>query len=262
MSKIFDERLMPDEIAKNNIIYNEHLIRYQIAGEFAREKTVLDIACGTGYGAKILAQRGAEKVFALDIDKEAIQKANENFGEKNIEYIVGDCLDTHFADKKFDLVVSFETIEHLKNQEKFLDELKRILKEDGIVILSTPNKKVFKERNPYHTREFEKQDFEDILKKYFKHCYIAEQKNALASLVKLSDGKDSKVYLDNNKGEAQYYIAFCANRDIRNELPKINYISINSSALENFYNNPGLKIANKIYSLLIKIPGAKKLFKK
>ena len=69
---VFDERLIPDNDSQTNIIYNEHLVRYQLAAKLARGKKVLDIACGSGYGANILAEAGAAQVIAVDISSEAV----------------------------------------------------------------------------------------------------------------------------------------------------------------------------------------------
>jgi len=260
MSKIFDERLVPEESTEDNIIYNEHLIRYRLAGEFVKEKIVLDIACGSGYGAKILAKKGAKEVIAIDIDEKSIKKAKENFREEKVEYIVGDCLDTKLEDKKFDTIVSFETIEHLKNQDKYLEELKRVLKDDGLIVVSTPNREVFGNKNPFHVHEFTKKEFEELLKKYFQYVQIFEQRNGLASSIQISGLEEAKVYFG-EKTKPWYYIAFCSNIEIASDLLKKNYLSVNYVALENINNNLGFKLVNRIYSFLIKIPGIKKLFK-
>ena len=79
MRNTFDERLVPDDSAKQHIIYDEHLIRYELAKEFVKDKTVLDIACGSGYGTKILAEAGAREVEGIDISEEAIISARKNY---------------------------------------------------------------------------------------------------------------------------------------------------------------------------------------
>ena len=261
MSKIFDERLIADEATKDSIIYDEHLIRYKLAGEFVKGKKILDIACGSGYGAKILADFGAEEVTAVDIDKDVIQKAKKNFPKENIKYTVGDCLDTGFENKKFDIIVSFETIEHLKNQDKYLEEMKRIVKDDGLVVISTPNREIFGNKNPYHTREFTREEFEGIIKKYFPYVRILEQRNALASCIQVDDSKEAKMNFG-KETKPWYYIAVCSNAEITDKLPQKNYVSVNYNALEKMNDNPGFKLANKVYSALVRVPGVKKIFEK
>ena len=114
----FDERLTINEKSRSNIIYDEHLVRYKLAAQIAHGKRILDIACGSGYGSKILAQAGAEKVLAIDKSPEVLAQARQNYNHPDIEYKEGNAENIGEADESFDLIVSFETIEHLNNPEK------------------------------------------------------------------------------------------------------------------------------------------------
>lgn len=259
MAHIFDERLNISDEIKQNIIYDEHLVRYEFAKRFVKGKKVLDIACGSGYGAKILAEAGAEEVIAIDINKEAVEAAKINYGHNNIEFLEGSAEEIKLGDKSIDTIVSFETIEHLKNPEKYLSELKRVIKDSGLVFISTPNDAVFHTKNPFHFKEYNKNEFADLIKKYFKYYKIFDQANGIASYIKVDKQNEAgKIFIAENKNAPLYFIAVCSNKEII-DLPKDNIVSVNPAALNNLYNNPGLKAVNKIYSLIIKIPGVLKI---
>ncbi|MEW5761124.1 MAG: class I SAM-dependent methyltransferase [Candidatus Thermoplasmatota archaeon] len=145
-----------------------HIQRYAFASKFVREKFVLDVACGTGYGTKMLREKGAIAI-GLDKSKEAIKYAMRNYGR---EYILGNCTTLPFKDDVFDVVISMETIEHIKDYKKFLSECRRVLKDSGIFICSTPNKETsFPYRNDFnifHLKEFYPEELFSIISKYFK----------------------------------------------------------------------------------------------
>src|SRR5690349_3737319 len=163
------ENLMKDETAF------EHLHRYHAVRELVKDKVVLDIACGEGFGSAILAA-SARQIIGLDIDSEVVKYAREKYGEmKNIEFLVGHAENIPLPDLSIDVAVSYETIEHLDqaSQEKFLQELKRVLKKDGKLVISTPDKANYTDRyaytNKFHLKEFTSEEFLDFLKKYFGH---------------------------------------------------------------------------------------------
>jgi len=163
------DNLMSDETAF------EHLHRYHTVGKMIKGKVVLDIASGEGYGSAILA-KSAHKVFGIDIDPEVVKHAREKYaGVANIEFLIGRAESIPLPDHSIDIVVSFETIEHLDQptQEKFLQEIKRLLKEDGKLVISTPDKANYSDRytytNKFHLKEFTSAEFLDFLKNYFEH---------------------------------------------------------------------------------------------
>src|SRR3989344_372638 len=155
-----------------SLIEKEHLDRYNFVLNYVKNKIVLDIACGSGYGSKLLSNK-AKKVIGVDISKESIDYAKNNFNSNKIKFFIGDATNLDFLkDNSIDVVVSFETIEHLIDYKRFLMEVKRILKKEGLFIVSTPNKKISsphgkKPKNPFHVIEFFKKDFEILLKRYF-----------------------------------------------------------------------------------------------
>jgi len=144
-----------------------HLARYLLAKEFVVGKRVLDMACGEGYGSYLMKQWGAESVVGIDIDAETIEKAKELFQAENLEYYTSNAENVDFLDEKsFDIVVSFETLEHVDEPEKYLHEIKRVVKDDGVVIISCPNDHYYYPTeaitNPYHKRKYTFDEFVDL----------------------------------------------------------------------------------------------------
>lgn len=165
------ERVVPTKTPY--VTYQEHVNRYVFASKFIKDKIVLDVACGTGYGSKYLLRKGARKVVGLDISIDAIKYAKEqyNINNEGLSFVCGNAIDLPFPDNYFDVIVSFETIEHLKEYRKFLLECKRVLKDGGLFICSTPNKRVSsphteKPKNPFHVKEFYPEEFNSLLAEY------------------------------------------------------------------------------------------------
>jgi len=150
------ERIIPGKVPIE--CYLEHVARYIFASNFIKNnELVVDIACGIGYGSYVLAKKGVKKIIGIDISNLAIEYGKKRYsGKVNsiIEFIVGDAMKIPIYSDKVDVIVSFETIEHLNDPETFLLECRKILKNEGLFILSTPNKYIKRhEENPYHIRE-------------------------------------------------------------------------------------------------------------
>lgn len=135
----------------NDAIYDKrrrifHIDRYEFAADYLKDKsndsfTVLDAACGTGYGSDILKRIEPKSIMGIDICSETINYANKKYGNMQCTFKVSDITDMNaFKEKMFDAVVSFETIEHIEMPTIFLENVKRVLKKEGILIISTPNK--------------------------------------------------------------------------------------------------------------------------
>lgn len=149
-----------------------HLTRYSLARDLCKDKNVLDIACGEGYGSYFMSIWGAKHVEAVDISQEAIDKASRRFRAENINYICHQAQQLDYQDSTFDLVVSLETIEHLDNPEEFLKEIRRVLKPDGTLIISCPNDAYFINvggslENPYHKKRYTFEEFGGMVESYF-----------------------------------------------------------------------------------------------
>lgn len=160
------ERIDPVAVVPG--ILSLHRIRYEFAKPFCAGKEVLDIACGAGYGTKALAGV-ARRVVGVDVDDTAIRFAGRHDGGAGGHYFVGDAMALPFADGSFDVVVSFETIEHLPNIPRYLAEIRRVLRPHGVYLVSTPRVRTttYRPRNPHHTVEYAPRDFEALLTRYF-----------------------------------------------------------------------------------------------
>jgi len=176
------ERVVPGKVEPD--LLNEHLSRYLFARGFASSRQVLDLGCGTGYGSAILAE-SAMSVFAVDISRETIVYARENYAQPGIDFLVANCTQLPVRSESLDLVVCFEVVEHLSEQERLLDEISRVLKQDGLLVISTPNRLYYTEErqeiNPYHTHEFDHEEFSSYLKRCFEEVEICFQ-NQVSSI--------------------------------------------------------------------------------
>ena len=170
------ERVVPDKISENGSLYIEHITRYMFAEQYVRDEKVLDAGCGCGYGTHLLSQR-ALSVIGTDISKEAIDYCKMHYNKDNIEFYQMDCCQLLFPKESFDVVISFEFIEHIADYDKFLKEVNRVLKKDGTFILSTPNKIKFPNaNNPYHISNFDCKEFMQILRNNFSKVTLYGQK--------------------------------------------------------------------------------------
>ncbi len=207
---------------------HEHLHRYAIALQFAQGKKILDIACGEGYGTNILSTK-AIHVTGIDIDSKTIDNANIKYKNENLEFKNGDIKKIPVADNSFDLITCFETIEHVDEQEKILTELKRVLTDNGILIISTPEKSNYSDKtnhkNPFHKKELYGYEFKEMIDKFFKNTDYLIQSSVIGSLIQ-NENKSAVLntytgnytaIIENKAIPVMYRIAIASD----NELPKI-----------------------------------------
>ncbi len=242
------ERLTVNEEAKASLLYDEHIARYQLVASLVKNKTVLDIACGSGYGSAYLAQQGASRVLGIDIDQVTIGHNQAQYQSPTLEFKVGDAGRLDIPSESFDIITSFETIEHLKTIEAYLAELQRVIKANGLVFISTPNKDVFQQKNPWHIKEFTKDEFKTWLEKYFSYVKIIEQKNAVASVIKVNDQTEGNINFNDSKTKALYFIAVCSKEKVEVNLDNI--ISANMTAYQARENNLGWRLVNWAYRMI------------
>jgi O-antigen biosynthesis protein len=173
------ERFMPHLRGK---IRYEHLHRYALCSTLVGNKKVLDIACGEGYGSAILAKQ-ALSVCGVDISSDAIRHATETYSDyKNLEFKKGSVEAIPYPDHRFDIVVSFETLEHLTAQDVMLKEIKRVLKPKGLLIISTPDKDIYGKidggHNEFHLKELSVDEFKQLISSHFKQVEFYGQRLA------------------------------------------------------------------------------------
>jgi len=170
-----DERIDPKNTARG--ILSIHLKRYDFAREYCKDKNVLDAACGAGYGSFHLSKTAAT-VTGIDIDTGAVQYARKHYKAPNLEFSETDVTRTGLETGTFDVICSFETIEHLNDIGLYLNEIKRLLRPNGTYIVSTPKvpKTTHDPQNPHHTVEFSRKDFESLLRARFKEVDVYGQR--------------------------------------------------------------------------------------
>jgi ubiquinone/menaquinone biosynthesis C-methylase UbiE len=172
------ERFLP--WIKDATIAYEHLHRYAYAATLVKDKRVLDLASGEGYGSKMLAST-ASSVTGIDIDESVVRHAAEKYGGANLNFLAGSVTSIPIQENQsFDVVVCFEAIEHIEDQQALLAEIKRLLKPDGALIVSTPNKAIYHdespEENPFHVKELYFEEFRDLLARYFRNVRFLGQR--------------------------------------------------------------------------------------
>ena len=168
------ERMIPGRSASD--IEEEHWARYRYASAFVPGKRTADIACGTGYGARLLADAGAASVIGVDLDPEAVGYASECYSRPGVSFLEGSAEDLSILESaQFDVVVSFETIEHLHGVKRYLEEIRRVLKPNGVFLVSTPDRRLAsvlfpflrRPQNKFHVHEFTQRELVDLLEHDF-----------------------------------------------------------------------------------------------
>jgi GT2 family glycosyltransferase/ubiquinone/menaquinone biosynthesis C-methylase UbiE len=234
------ERFLPG--IQDEVLAIEHFQRYEVIRDLIKDKNVLDAACGEGYGSGILSQY-AREVIGLDISKDTIERAKNTYANiRNLKFVQGSIANLPLEDGSIDVVVSFETIEHVNEelQNSFITEVKRVLKKDGIFIVSTPNKKIYSDlynyHNEFHIKEFYEDEFSTFLKRYFKNVKLFYQFFEVAGIIdyKLSH-VGTAIYKKSNEyeGEGKYIIALASQENLDDKL----ICSVNLGKTTNFQNS-------------------------
>lgn len=168
--EVTGERVVPALMNPDDGMLKEHLARYQFSARFAFGR-VLDIACGAGYGLKIIRQQARQPITELvgvDIDKETIDYAIGQYWEEQLDFFEGDILDLSLKDKvgTFDTILCLETIEHVENDQRAIKNLAALLNPRGLAIVSTPFGQGRGKPccNPFHVHQYLEDEFIEILK--------------------------------------------------------------------------------------------------
>lgn len=166
-----DERHILDTDFHNEGEYYNHLMHiatYRFALIFIKGKQVLDYGCGTGYGSLMLSE-AATNVTAVDLSKDAVDFARQHYIADNLYFKTIPELTT----EKFDVITSFQVIEHVPNDKEYIEKLKGMLNPGGCLLLSTPDKSIRlfnciqKPWNTFHLKEYSSESFGNLLHKYF-----------------------------------------------------------------------------------------------
>ena len=181
----------------------EHLHRYFLARDLCRGLDVLDVAAGEGYGTALLAQT-ARSVVGVEISDEAVQHAAGAYVGPNFRYIRGDARSLPLNDASVDAVVSFETIEHFYEHDRFLAEVRRVLRPGGRFIVSSPDRDVFSpagsSANGYHVHELSGHEFRTLLSASFRHVHMLGQRPMLGSVLVSDPGAGSRALTFEKRG--------------------------------------------------------------
>lgn len=165
------------------VIAYEHIHRYAYAARFVAGKRVLDMGSGEGYGAALLA-RCASEVVGIDIDPAAVEHAMQKYRRPNLSFHVASVAEVPLKGP-FDVVVCYETLEHVESQRELVGEARRLLAPGGVFIVSTPEKRTYSEEphldNPFHTRELHFDEFRDLLAGEFEHVRFLGQRTISGS---------------------------------------------------------------------------------
>lgn len=237
------ERYIPEQ--SNAELYDEHVLRYEFAKQFVKNKIVLDAACGEGYGSNLLASQ-AQYVYGIDLSAETIESAKSKYKNGNMEFICASIEQLPLEDDSIDTIVSFETIEHVSVavQQNFFKEVKRVLKPDGMLVISTPNKAIYSDlynyKNEFHVKEFYRDEFAKELRQHFSHVVMLEQSFEIVSMIYAEPLQVSEMQ-SHKLQNAKYVVGVCSDKEI-----DISQIT-GSSALAKSENY--LKLKNRILQL-------------
>jgi len=232
------ERYLPD---MRGLIHFEHLHRYLHAASYVGGKVVLDVSCGEGYGTYILSQQ-AKSAIGVDISSQTIKAAKKKYPFENIDFLVSDAASTSIENDSMDMVVSFETIEHLQKHDTFLAEIKRVLKKEGVAFISSPNKYIFSAingmSNEFHISEITHDEFGMLMKRWFTNVLILNQQVFGASHLWGGSQHDSPIYFEKNE-----YSEILQYNEIEN--PLYSYAVVSDSDLPAIPNSFYLDTLNK-----------------
>jgi 2-polyprenyl-3-methyl-5-hydroxy-6-metoxy-1,4-benzoquinol methylase len=160
------ERIVPDLIdsldTASQLSLQLHIERYQFACRHLLPGTVLDIACGTGYGTRMLADWSDDVCTGVDVSGEAVEYAKTRYADEKTRFICNSIMDFDVnADSRFSNIVSLETIEHIENPAAVVRHLKSLLMPGGRLIVSAPVTPSV-DANPYHVNDFTSKSFRKL----------------------------------------------------------------------------------------------------
>ena len=218
MIEFTGERVVPGQTDSD--LMNEHLARYCFAEALVGQKRVLDAGCGLAYGSARLARR-AQDVFALDNAFDPLRQVRGQYETAGVRFAQGDVTSLPFRSGSFDVVVAFEVIEHIENWQGFLTEVERVLKPSGQLIVSTPNRLYYGETrtepNLFHVHEFDYEEFQSELQKFFPHVTVFLENHSNAITFTPLNVQGVRTILESNSHkpeEAHFFLAACSKQPL------------------------------------------------
>jgi len=226
----------------------EHWHRYAWAVSLVAGKRVLDAACGEGYGSHLLKAAAAE-VIGVDLSAQAIEHARSKYSDSNLTFRQADVTQLPLEDDSVDVIVSFETLEHLAEQDEMLAEFRRVLRPDGFLLISSPDRKTYSDDtgydNPFHVRELYRDEFETLLARHFPAFRLFGQKLMFVSAIwNLEQGGRAIMHTDHG-GRVEHgdrpafpplYFLAAASAD-EEHLPDCSSVSMYSDRTESVYEH-------------------------
>ncbi len=208
----------------------EHFHRYRFARDFCHNLDVLDVTCGDGYGSAILAGV-ALSVVGVDVDEGAIAHARETYDLKNLRFLRGNATDLPLENASVDVVVSFETIEHIREHAQFVAEIRRVLRPGGWLIVSTAGRSESSDQAAKVSKDnilrLTEEELQSLLRDNFIHFSTIHQQAILRSTIadiecadpSLSIEPSNKYHSEASIGLARAHFLLGVASDA--ELPKI-----------------------------------------
>ena len=240
----------------------EHLHRYVYASRLAQGKCVLDIGSGEGYGSAILAAHAAS-VIGVDLDAAAVAHARRKYGNTNLDFLMASAPELPFP-RRFDLAVCFEVLEHLENQTDLVAEIRRVLTPEGLLIVSTPDKRAYAAEtgfdNPFHVHELYLEEFEELLRDQFPQVRMLGQELRYGSRIRLMDtnkASDSTEFQvrrhpegfvvdDKRTDRPLYYVALGAGNQVSVPLPPNSLLTDADNAIGGRSKRIELELAERV----------------
>ncbi|MDT7545825.1 MAG: hypothetical protein QOE99_1935, partial [Actinomycetota bacterium] len=221
LTQLPPERFVPATMA-GELSEAEHLVRYRWAAGLVEGRRVLDVACGTAYGSALLREAGAASVLGVDIAEAVVESARPNM-PAGVELRSGDIEDLDLEDDGYDVVVCFETIEHVRDRDAALAELERVLAPGGVLAISSPNREAYVAGNPHHVFEYTPDELRAALAQRFAHVRLYRQQGLIGCAVLGDDdttgtgpltGLQVTVAQPGESGEETYVLALASDQPL------------------------------------------------
>jgi len=229
---------------KNKEPFIQDIVRYRFACEYLSGGNTLDIACGTGYGTRMLSDLGG-KVIGVDISEEAVGLANSYYSRESLFFTVGSATKLPLGNNTQDVIISFETIEHLPEPAIFLNELIRVIRPRGTVIISTPlNESIsrFRPVNPFHLREYSSIEFKTMISNTFGDKFTLYSQITISTSDPFVDNVERYHAGRILRRVLRWLIPTALRRSIRNKLRLEGLSPKHSEIVEGSYENAHVQI--------------------